>query len=92
MGLVLLYPEEDHPIVYEVDEGGTAATPECQLEGKIMPGDRILALEAANHVVHVDTKLTNPEKLNADTLALLKKCVGHVKLGIVRDGGDGRLY
>ena len=25
-------------------------------------------------------------KLNADTLALLKKCVGHVKLGIVRDG------
>ena len=89
MGLVLLYPEEeDHPIVYEVDEGGTAATPECQLEGKIMPGDRILALEAANHVVHVDTKLTNPEKLNADTLALLKKCVGHVKLGIVRDGEE----
>jgi len=35
-----------------------------------MAGDRILALEAANHVVHVDTRLSVPDKLNADTLAV----------------------
>ena len=47
--------EHVHPMVLSLDSSGAASTPETQLEGVLHAGDRILLLQAASNVVHLDT-------------------------------------
>ena len=85
LGVVLSNVEDDaHPVVVSVKSGGAAATPACQLQDKLMEGDRILSLEAATAVVRLQTS----SKVGAvPTAALLKRAVGVLKI-VVRRGGE----
>ena len=82
--MVLSNQEDDaHPVVVSVNSGGAAATPACQLQGELTPGDRILSIEAATAVVRLQTS----KKVGATpTAALLKRAVGTVKVVIRRRG------
>ena len=86
LGITLSNQEDkDHPVVCAISDDGAAATPACQLQGKLEAGDRILEIEAATNVVRVETDVDCKSTAVATT-AMLKKAVGVLKVGIIRDG------
>ena len=61
---------DSFPVVTEVSEAGAAATPECQLQGVLMPGDKVLSMEANTKVVRLDTAVDTDHTAGA-TAAML---------------------
>ena len=47
LGIALSNAEDkEHPVVCTIGDDGAAATPSCQLQGKLEAGDRVLSIEA----------------------------------------------
>ena len=86
LGIALSNAEDkEHPVVCTIGDDGAAATPSCQLQGKLEAGDRVLSIEAATNVVRVETEVDCKSSATATT-AMLKKSVGDIRVGILRAG------
>jgi hypothetical protein len=81
-------PDDQHPVVLSIAEGGAAATPAYQSKGRLMVGDRILMLTGATNVHATDWMYGCDEAAKA-TLNMLKKSSSRmVNLRVERDGTD----
>ena len=86
LGVVLTSAEDcSLPVVASVKDTGAAADVACQLEGTLMPGDKIVKISALSNVVFLNTAIDCKGEARATT-DLLKKAVGPIKIAIERAG------
>ena len=86
LGIALSNAEDkEHPVVCTIGDDGAAATPSCQLQGKLEAGDRVLSIEAATNVVRVETEVDCKNSASTCT-AFIKRCVHDIKFGVLCDG------
>jgi hypothetical protein len=70
-----------YPVVSVLASGGACATKACQLQGKLMEGDKIASVKGFTHVVHLDTEAAFSA---VPTAQLLKKAVGLIRCTVER--------
>jgi len=85
LGIALTNDKDEGPIVVAISEHGAAAKPESQIQGVLLAGDRLLSIEAATHVVHINFVGSCGKSADATT-PMLQKAIGVIKLVIERDG------
>ena len=81
-------PDDQHPVVLSIANGGAAATSACQFQGQLMVGDRILTMSGATNVHAMDWKHACKEAEQA-TVSMLKKSRSRmVNVRVERDGTE----
>ena len=77
---------EEEPVVLSIAAGGAAATPEHQISGTLMPGDRIISISGSRNVLRTDWRHDCDATAEA-TVGMLKRAASSVvNVRIKRDG------